>query len=113
MNCIFEYTTWFDPWSWLFNFVLQIMQSIIRKFLVFFISFFPIVVAAQQPLQYSFYHITTMNGLLSNNIQSIVQDKDGYIWIASTVGLQRYDGIRFKTFRHVKNDSTSIASNLV
>ncbi len=68
---------------------------------------------AQQTARFSFHHLSTANGLISNNIQSIIQDADGYIWIASTVGLQRYDGGRFKTFKHSKTDTTSIISNLI
>lgn len=40
-----------------------------------------------------------------------MQDEDGYIWTGSTDGLQRFDGSRYKTFRHNKNDSTTLPSN--
>lgn len=37
-----------------------------------------------------------------------MQDSDGYIWIASNDGLQRYDGVRYKDFKHNDNDPSSI-----
>lgn len=35
------------------------------------------------------------------------------MWVGTGDGLQRFDGTRFKTFRHSPNDSTSIPSNLI
>jgi len=40
---------------------------------------------------------SAQNGLLDNDIYSIAQDKNGYIWIGSSLGLTRFDG---KTFFH-------------
>jgi ligand-binding sensor domain-containing protein len=51
------------------------------------------------------------NGLASNFVRDITQDKDGYIWISTEAGLTRYDGYEFKIFRHVRTDSTSISSD--
>lgn len=42
-----------------------------------------------------FDRITTANGLASNNVFSIWQDKKGYIWVGTSNGLQRYDGKYF------------------
>ena len=63
---------------------------------------------AQQPLQFSFTHYNTGSGLISNQVNTIVQDHQGYLWIGTTDGLQRFDGTRYKTFRHRENDVLSI-----
>src|SRR5690349_4700686 len=76
---------------------------------IFFIS----NIAAQQGRQFSFTHYNTANGSISNQVNAVVQDKEGYIWTATTDGLQRYDGTRYKVFRHKKNDPTSLPSNPV
>lgn len=55
---------------------------------------------AQVSLPFSFKRYNTRDGLLSNEINSIVQDTEGYIWIASNRGLQRFDGYHYKTFTH-------------
>jgi len=46
---------------------------------------------------YLFKNYTTQNGLLNNYIMSLTQDRKGYIWIGSNLGLTRFDG---KTFYH-------------
>lgn len=56
----------------------------------------------QQARQYSFRHFTVMNGLASNSVYDVVQDAAGYMWIATTNGLQRYDGNSFITFQYTK-----------
>ena len=50
---------------------------------------------AQKPFNYPFRHITQADGLLHNDVLSIAQDGKGFMWIATTNGLQRYDGSRF------------------
>ena len=44
-----------------------------------------------------FKNYTTQNGLINNVVFSMAQDKYGYIWIGSELGLTRFDG---KTFYH-------------
>lgn len=50
---------------------------------------------AQQTRQYTFQHFTTAQGLASNFVYTAVQDADGFVWLATQNGLQRYDGNRF------------------
>src|SRR5215218_6777133 len=81
--------------------------------IVLFILFFLIRASAftQQAKQYSFKHFSVINGLASNTVSSIAQDGDGYIWIATTNGLQRYDGNNFITFKAQENNPATIPSN--
>jgi diguanylate cyclase (GGDEF)-like protein len=37
-------------------------------------------------------------GLPQISVQAIVQDQQGYIWVATQAGLARFDGVRFTTF---------------
>lgn len=37
-------------------------------------------------------------GLLNRRVNAIIQDKDGFLWIATPGGLHRFDGYVFKTF---------------
>src|SRR5690348_15033968 len=52
-------------------------------------------------------------GLASSTVFGFLQDKQGYIWLASSNGLQRYDGYKFTVFKHRPNDQNSIASDFV
>jgi ligand-binding sensor domain-containing protein len=48
--------------------------------------------------QYRFDSWTTDNGLPQGSINSILQTRDGYIWLATFGGLARFDGLRFQVF---------------
>jgi ligand-binding sensor domain-containing protein len=41
----------------------------------------------------------------------VAQDMDGYIWVATTNGLQRYDGNSFITFKAQENNASAIPTN--
>ncbi|NOZ78393.1 MAG: diguanylate cyclase [Acidobacteria bacterium] len=50
---------------------------------------------------YTFRRWTRDDGLPQNSVQALVQDRTGYIWIATQEGLARFDGVRFVIFdRH-------------
>ncbi|MBP6624193.1 MAG: hypothetical protein KA198_03420, partial [Chitinophagaceae bacterium] len=51
-----------------------------------------------QLLDYHYLHFTQKDGLPSNTVYSIAQDKDGYIWIGTDAGMTKFDVINFKTY---------------
>jgi signal transduction histidine kinase/ligand-binding sensor domain-containing protein/CheY-like chemotaxis protein len=53
------------------------------------------------------------NGLSHNSVYSIIQDKEGLIWIGTKDGLNSYDGYNFKIYRHEFFDSASISNSWV
>ena len=53
-----------------------------------------------------------LNGLLSNTIYDIRQDQKGYIWVATDLGLVRFDGNKFKEYPIIGNKSSSISNIL-
>ncbi len=60
-----------------------------------------------------FNHLTTADGLPTNNIFGVSRDSKGFVWVGSGSGLARYDGYGFKTYRNLLNDSSSISSSMV
>lgn len=58
-----------------------------------------------------FKRIDSGDGLSKNTISSIIQDTDNFIWIGTSNGLNRFDGVDFKVFKHNPSDSFSIPSN--
>ncbi|MHA4809444.1 ligand-binding sensor domain-containing protein [Flavitalea flava] len=60
-----------------------------------------------------FEHYTTTEGLSSSQIRAISQDRYGFIWIATTDGLNRFDGRQFTIYRHLANDSNSLVNNII
>lgn len=51
-------------------------------------------------------------GLSQSSINSILQDRDGFLWIATWSGLVRYDGYT-STIYHSSNEEGAIKSNLI
>lgn len=61
----------------------------------------------------NFGHIDNKNGLSHNHVYGFAKDNNGFLWIGTRGGLNRYDGYGFKVFKHNPEDSTSIPSNVV
>lgn len=51
--------------------------------------------------------------LSSSLINQLFQDKQGFIWIATEFGLNKYDGYRFFNYIHQPEDETTIKNNYV
>jgi len=57
--------------------------------------------------------ITIEQGLSQGMIFDILQTRDGFLWIATKAGLNRYDGYNFKVFNNNPFDPYSLAENTV
>jgi signal transduction histidine kinase/ligand-binding sensor domain-containing protein len=60
-----------------------------------------------------FAHLTTNDGLSQSNVKAILQDRRGFMWLATQDGLDRYDGNAFVVYKHNPNDPGSLSANLV
>ncbi len=58
-------------------------------------------------------HLTEKDGLSFRDVSYITKDKDGYMWIGTAQGLNRYDGVSWVHYQHRPGDSTSISHNMV
>ncbi len=61
----------------------------------------------------SFQRFTVDDGLSQGTITAIVQDHQGFMWIGTQDGLNRFDGVEFKTYRHSSQDPGSISSSWI
>lgn len=66
-----------------------------------------------EPKRYNFTHYTESSGLNSYQVNSTLQDADGFIWIATNEGLQRFDGLRYKNFDPDPENPFSIPSKSI
>ena len=48
--------------------------------------------------EYRFKHLTRSNGIASNSINTIYEDKYGFVWIGTYNGLNRYDGFTIENY---------------
>ena len=72
----------------------------------------PGFVTAQAPTL-KFKHITNEQGLSNTTIETIFQDKRGFIWFGTRDGLNRYDGYQIIVYRNNAKDSNSISDNYI
>lgn len=87
-----------------------------RIFIGFILSFFIISTLGRECLAFdeiNFGNITVEEGLSQATVETILQDKKGYIWIGTNDGLNRYNGYSFEVFREDKNNKDSIANNYI
>ncbi|MEK6482105.1 two-component regulator propeller domain-containing protein, partial [Catalinimonas sp. 4WD22] len=57
-----------------------------------------------QDKEFYFEHITTEDGLSHNSVQSIYQDREGFMWFGTAEGLNKYDGYDFTVYRPDPNN---------
>jgi signal transduction histidine kinase/streptogramin lyase len=87
------------------------LHIILHTLLAVFIFLKPAALQAQT--QHPLTQYTTENGLSLNSVNDLLFDKQGFLWVTTADGLQRFDGYRFQTFRHDPSDKKSIAENSV
>ena len=84
-----------------------------RKLLFLVLLVLSIFGAKANELQALRNHYTTSDGLASNAIADIVEDRFGYIWIATWNGLSRFDGYNFCNYPTGKNSGLSNFHNRI
>ena len=60
-----------------------------------------------------FNRLTKEDGLSSDVVYDLHQDRNGFWWIATHGRLDRYDGYHFRHYRYNPDDSNSLAGNYV
>ncbi len=73
----------------------------------------PATGAAPPTPRVRFEHLTTRDGLSQNTVYSIVQDRQGYMWLGTKIGLNRYDGYGFRVFTHDPFEPGSLSDAFV
>jgi signal transduction histidine kinase/ligand-binding sensor domain-containing protein/DNA-binding response OmpR family regulator len=60
-----------------------------------------------------FEHIGTREGLSQDDVSSIIQDSQGFMWIGTGNGLNRYDGYKFINYSHDPDNKNSLTNNVI
>ncbi len=82
-------------------------SNITFYFTLFILWNFGILNAQMNNLKFERHDVK--QGLSSSEIGNMIQDSDGYIWIATGNGLNRYDGFEFQNYLYDSSDSCSIS----
>ncbi len=67
-------------------------------------------VFAQQN-DYQFARYSAEKGLSHNQVNCFLKDRQGFVWIGTADGLNRFDGYSFRIFKHVPGDTTSLSDH--
>ena len=86
---------------------------ILSKKLIFAIFLFINYTHFAQITSQEFERISIDQGLSNNSINSVLQTSNGFLWIATKDGLNRFDGKTFKVFKSLLSDTTSLPQNYV
>jgi signal transduction histidine kinase/ligand-binding sensor domain-containing protein/DNA-binding response OmpR family regulator len=70
-------------------------------------------IVLSQSEDYNFSKLNTFTGLSHNQVNAVLKDRDGFLWFATSYGLNRYDGYFCRIFRKDHNDSSSLKDNNV
>jgi signal transduction histidine kinase/ligand-binding sensor domain-containing protein/DNA-binding response OmpR family regulator len=77
---------------------------------IFFLLFFSFLsVKAQKQTRYE--RLSTASGLSQSSVYKIIQDKKGFLWFATSDGLNRYDGHNFKIYRNDPSDPKTLSGS--
>lgn len=82
-----------------------------RPYLLAFFLLLLRIAAAQESS--CFHHYTGNEGLAQNTVTALLQDKEGFIWIGTQDGLQRFDGYSFRTFRSRRDDPKTLCDKYI
>ncbi len=63
-----------------------------------------------QEKDYQFDQLTIQDGLSNNTVNCIFQDSDGFIWVGTDDGLNKFDGYNFTTYNYEPDDSSSLTA---
>ncbi|RKY93557.1 MAG: hypothetical protein DRQ13_09300, partial [Ignavibacteriae bacterium] len=58
-------------------------------------------------------HISTEQGLSHRNVNCVMEDSYGFLWIGTADGLNRYDGYEFVVYKNDIWDTTSLSSPII
>jgi signal transduction histidine kinase/ligand-binding sensor domain-containing protein len=75
------------------------------------LAFFFCAVACAQNSPYSFRNLSVNDGLTQNSIWSLLRDRQGFMWIGTADGLNRFDGYSVVTYKRLQGDTTQIRGN--
>ena len=69
----------------------------LKQILLIWLYFSALPLFGQSLIDIKYYSV--QDGLSQKNIQNFIQDDNGYIWMATWNGLERFDGYSFTNYK--------------
>lgn len=88
----------------------MIMKKIVLSLLV---MLFTVQMTFSQSVSWNRRNISMLDGLPTNTVRSITQDRDGFIWMGTDNGLCRYDGYHVLWYRNYQLGTDQFVSALI
>lgn len=83
------------------------------RLLIFLMQLITAGLLHAQNTQFQFSHLDLNSGLSHSYVTAILKDDKGFMWFGTVSGLNRYDGYKFKIFKHAANDTTTINDDYI
>ncbi len=83
------------------------------SFLVLILFVFASSASKAQDLNADIFRYDGANGLSQNTVNHVIQDKEGFLWISTQDGLNKFDGYGFEVHRHNPVKKSSLSSNYI
>jgi signal transduction histidine kinase/ligand-binding sensor domain-containing protein/CheY-like chemotaxis protein len=81
--------------------------------LITWIIFFCNFSASAQFPELRFKHLNVEHGLSQSTVRAIFQDKNGFMWFGTDIGINKFDGSEFTVYRYNATDTNGISSNFI
>lgn len=84
-----------------------------RRLTFFFLFILAIAAEASVIPDMRFRRLNTREGLSNSMVNCVFRDSQGYVWLGTGYGLNRYDGYRIRTYFSYDKDTTTLRNNRV
>ncbi len=94
------------------------MKKTLQNANVFIVCLLWLLVSGSPPscaqnIPLHFRQLSVEDGLSQSTVHAIHQDRMGFMWFGTDIGLNKYDGTGFTVYQYSTSDSTAIASNFI
>jgi signal transduction histidine kinase/ligand-binding sensor domain-containing protein/DNA-binding response OmpR family regulator len=87
------------------------MSNTSFRFISFFVILWLLVIDSATGQKFNFKHLTTAEGLSCNEVRAVFEDSNGFIWFATSDGLNCWDGYKFVVYKNYNNNENSLPTN--
>jgi ligand-binding sensor domain-containing protein len=99
---------------WKMSYTLDLRKTLLTSceiILIIFLCQLPEYSYSQNISNIRFQNISTERGLSNSHVNSIYQDKQGFLWFLTFMGADRYNGYNFDYIIHNEEDTNSLSNS--